>query len=164
MKHNLKAALFVVAAVILDQVTKLLAVSHLKGQDPYVLIPGVFQLHYLENRGAAFGIFQNQQIFFIISAVVIFAFVLYFYRRIPHKRKFVPLQVCAILVCAGAIGNMIDRLRLGYVIDFFYFELIDFPIFNVADIYVTVTAVLLVILILFYYKEEDLDQIFQHRK
>ena len=164
MKKYIKAALFVLAAVVLDQVTKLLAVANLKDQDPFVLIPGVFELHYLENRGAAFGIFQDQQIFFIISAVVIFAAVLYFYKRIPEEKKFLPLKICSVLVCAGAIGNMIDRLRLGYVIDFFYFELIDFPIFNVADIYVTVTAVLLVLLILFYYKEEDLDQIFQHRK
>ena len=58
---------------------------------------------------------------------------------------------------AGAIGNMIDRAVRGYVVDFFYFRLIDFPIFNVADIYVTVTMILLLILILFYYKEEDLE-------
>ena len=65
------------------------------------------------------------------------------------------LRFCAVLVCAGAIGNMIDRIRLNYVIDFFYFSLIDFPIFNVADCYVVVACVLFAILVLFYYKDED---------
>ena len=78
--------------------------------------------------------------------------------------RFLPLQVCGVLVFAGAWGNCIDRLSHGYVIDFFYFILIDFPIFNVADIYVTVAAFVLVILLLFYYKEEDLDRILHHRK
>ena len=71
-----------------------------------------------------------------------------------------PLKACIVAIAAGAIGNMIDRVRLGYVIDFFYFELIDFPIFNVADIYVTVAAFALVLLILFYYKEDEIDSFF----
>ena len=60
------------------------------------------------------------------------------------------------LICSGAIGNMIDRVSRGYVVDFFYFKLINFPIFNVADCYVTVAAFLLIVLIFFYYKEEEL--------
>ena len=63
---------------------------------------------------------------------------------------------------AGAFGNCIDRIRLNYVVDFFYFKLIDFPIFNMADIYVTVSAVALILLVFIYYKEEDLERIF-HR-
>ena len=78
------------------------------------------------------------------------------------ERKYLPLRICAVLIVGGAFGNCIDRIRLNYVVDFFYFKLIDFPIFNVADIYVTVAAFLLVILILVYYKEEDLERIF-HR-
>ena len=79
-----------------------------------------------------------------------------------YGRKYLPLRICAVLIVGGAFGNCIDRIRLNYVVDFFYFKLIDFPIFNVADIYVTVAAFLLVILILVYYKEEDLERIF-HR-
>ena len=69
-----------------------------------------------------------------------------------------------VFIVSGALGNLIDRVRLGYVVDFFYFELIDFPVFNVADIFVTVSAVLLAVLLLLYYKEEDLEQIFHSGK
>ena len=77
----------------------------------------------------------------------------------PASKKFLPLRICAILIVSGAIGNLIDRIRLQYVIDFFYFKLIDFPVFNVADIFVTVSTILLLVLVLFYYKEEDFEQI-----
>ena len=75
------------------------------------------------------------------------------------NRHFLPLRVCAVMLAGGAIGNVIDRLYLGYVVDFFYFKLIDFPVFNVADIFVTVSMFLLIFLILFFYKEDDLDKI-----
>ena len=75
-------------------------------------------------------------------------------------KKLLPLRICAVFIFSGAIGNFIDRLKLGYVVDFFYFKLIDFPVFNVADIYVTVAAFAMIILGLFYYKEEDYNKIF----
>ena len=80
------------------------------------------------------------------------------------ERRYLVLRILAVLIVAGAIGNFIDRLRLGYVVDFFYFCLIDFPIFNVADIYVTVSTFVLLFVMFFYYKEEDLDRIFRGRK
>ena len=67
-------------------------------------------------------------------------------------------------VSSVSVGNMIDRVYLGYVVDFFYFNLIDFPIFNVADIYVTVSTIVLVILILFYYQEDEFEELFHRRK
>ena len=156
--------LFILAGVFLDQWTKYLAVLYLKGQDALVLIPGVLELRYLENRGAAFGIFQGWQFFFIISAVFITAIVVWLFWKIPLEPRFLPLQICAVLIFSGAWGNCIDRISLGYVVDFFYFVLIDFPIFNIADIYVTVAAFALVLLLFFYYKEEDFERIFHHRK
>ena len=103
------------------------------------LINKVFQLCYLENRGAAFGLLQNQRIFFLICALVILIFAIWIYGKLPNAQRYLPLRICIIGICgAGAIGNMIDRIYLGYVVDFFYFNLIDFPIFNVADINVTV--------------------------
>ena len=75
-----------------------------------------------------------------------------------------PLRAVALFIASGAVGNMIDRVALGYVVDFFYFELIDFPIFNVADIYVTCATIILAILILFYYKDEELDCLFPKKK
>ena len=144
--------------VLLDQATKLAAVSALKDGGPYVLIPGVFQLQYLENRGAAFGLLQNARIFFLAVTLIALAAVIYVLVRLPLKRKYIVLRFLMVLIAAGAVGNMIDRVFLGYVRDFLYFSLIDFSIFNVAnvaDIYVTCATILLILLLLFYYKEED---------
>ena len=149
------ALIGVAAAVFLDQLTNYLAVEYLKDKTAFVLIDGVCELRYLENRGAAFGMMQNMQYFFVAGAVIICMVIAFLYTRIPHTARYIPLRFCAVLLCAGALGNMIDRIRLNYVVDFFYFRLIDFPIFNVADCYVVIACLLFVILILFYYKEEN---------
>ena len=162
IRHYMMADVSVCILVFLDQFTKQIVVQQLKGQSAYVLIRNVFQLEYLENRGAAFGLFQNQRIFFYISVLVISLVVIWFYGKVPMEKKYLPLRICAVLILSGAFGNCIDRIRLNYVVDFFYFKLINFPIFNVADIYVTVAAFLLIVLVLFYYKEEELERVF-HR-
>lgn len=154
LSYLLGVAGFVIG-LILDQFSKYLAATDLKQNGPNVLINGVFQLRYLENRGAAFGIMQNKQYFFVIGAVIVLAVITFFYSRMPFTKRYQPLRICAVLLCAGAVGNMIDRIRLDYVIDFFYFNLIDFPIFNVADCYVVVACIAFVLLILFYYKEDS---------
>ena len=143
------------AAVVLDQLTKYMAIIDLKNQPAYVLIEGVFELRYLENRGAAFGMMQNMQHIFVIGAAVICAVVVILCRRMPVRRRYIPLRICAVLLCAGAVGNVIDRVRLNYVVDFFYFSLIDFPIFNVADCYVVISCAVFIFLILFYYLEDE---------
>lgn len=150
--------------IALDQATKELAVRFLKGRDPFVIWEGVFELHYLENRGAAFGMLQGQRAFFLFMGLVVFAAVLYVFRHMSEEKRFLPLRLIAVFILAGAWGNMIDRLRLSYVVDFFYFSLIDFPIFNVADIYVSVGTVVLAGLILFYYKDEELSRLLDRRK
>lgn len=162
--YYLTALIIALAGIFLDQITKYLAVVHLKEKEAYVLWNQVFQLEYLENRGAAFGMLQNQQIFFFFSVILITIFVIWFYLRVPMEKKYFPLRLCAIFIMAGAYGNFIDRLRLGYVIDFFYFKLIDFPVFNVADIYVTISMIVFCLLLFFYYKEEDLERIIRSRK
>ena len=162
--HYFLAAVTVIVTLIFDQWTKHLAVLHLKDQEPFTIIEGVFKLQYLENRGAAFGLLQDQRLYFYFSMLLITVLVVIFYMRVPMTKKYLPLRICTVFILSGGLGNFIDRVRLNYVVDFFYFELIDFPIFNVADIYVTVTVFVLVFLILFYYKEEDLDRIFTRRK
>lgn len=157
MKYNLAGLLAVALLTILDQWTKRLAVLYLKGQEPFVLWKGVFELNYLENRGAAFGIFQGQKAAFLVCTVLILGLVAFYYSRMPQGRRFVPMRLVGILLAAGAVGNMIDRAANSYVVDFLYFKLIDFPVFNVADCYVTVGAALLALLILFHYKEEELE-------
>ena len=138
IKQFIIALLGIAVTVFIDQITKYLAVLYLKGKPAKVIIDGVFELQYLENRGAAFGMMQNMQYVFVAGAVVICIIILYLYIRMPYTFRYLPLRICAVLLCAGAIGNMIDRIRLNYVIDFFYFSLIDFPIFNVADCYVVI--------------------------
>ena len=162
--HYSLAAFTVAVTVIFDQWTKHLAVLNLKDQEPFTIIEGVFKLQYLENRGAAFGLLQDQRLYFYFSMLLIAVLVVIFYMRVPMTKKYLPLRICSLFILAGGLGNFIDRVRLNYVVDFFYFELIDFPIFNVADIYVTVTMFVLLYLIFFYYKEEDLDGIFSRRK
>lgn len=164
IKKGLLGLLCAALLIFLDQLSKYAAVRYLQGQDALVLIDGVFELRYLENRGAAFGILQNQQIFFILSTSVVLILIAYIYlRKIPNERRFLWLNIMTILFFAGAVGNFIDRVVQNYVVDFFYFCLINFPIFNVADIYVTVAAFLLIILGIFYYKEEDFERIFPSR-
>lgn len=141
--------------ILIDQLTKNLAVTYLKDGEPYSIIKGVFSLHYLENTGAAFGLFKDKILFFIIMTIVVLAVVLYTYYKLPESKRYQPLKYIMIFVMAGAMGNFIDRLLYNYVIDFFYFELINFPIFNLADCYVTISGLFLVILFIFYYKEED---------
>lgn len=146
------------AAVILivaDQFTKWLAQTFLMEHGPVPLWKGVFELQYLENRGAAFGLFQNQFIAFFILTLIITVFLVWFYIKLPEERKYTLLRVIVVVCFSGAIGNFIDRFFRGYVIDFFYFKLIDFPIFNVADIYITCSTILFFILFCFKYKEED---------
>lgn len=145
--------------VILDQVTKYLAVANLKNQNPINIIKGVFQLSYLENRGAAFGILQGKVWVIVIFVTVILAGIGWLYLKTPMENRYRPIRIIMVMMAAGAVGNLIDRVIHNYVIDFLYFELIDFPVFNVADCYVTVAAALLIILVLFYYKEEDFHYI-----
>lgn len=154
-KQYIIALLGIAVTVFIDQITKYLAVLYLKGKPAKVIIDGVFELQYLENRGAAFGMMQNMQYVFVAGAVVICIIILYLYIRMPYTFRYLPLRICAVLLCAGAIGNMIDRIRLNYVIDFFYFSLIDFPIFNVADCYVVIACIAFALLILFYYRDEN---------
>ena len=141
---------------VLDQLTKRLAVIHLKDQPAIPLIKGVLELRYLENRGAAFGILQNQKGILLIVSVLFIGVILFFLNKVPDTPRYTILHVLAAAVIAGGVGNMIDRFRQSYVVDFIYFSLIDFPIFNVADIYVVTATILVFVLLLFVYKDEEL--------
>lgn len=146
----------ILGLILLDQFTKYLARGYLRGAEDIIWIPHVFQLHYLENRGAAFGLLQDQKIFFLILCALFLGAALWFMLRIPAVSHYIPLYVITAGLSAGAAGNGIDRLLRGYVVDFFYFSLIDFPVFNMADIYVVVSGFFLVLYVCFVYKEEDL--------
>ncbi len=156
-KNWIGAGVMVLILAGLDQWVKSLAVLYLKDKAPFVVIEGVFEFFYLENRGAAFGIFQNQRGIFLILTALIMVGLVWLYGRIPAVKRYVPLRICIVASFAGAVGNMIDRIKNGYVVDFLYFKLIDFPVFNIADIYVTLSVILAMVLFLFYYNEEEIQ-------
>lgn len=168
MKKNVKSSFSIFCGAIcfalltlFDQLTKQLAVIRLRGQQPVSIVRNVFELYYLENRGAAFGILQGKRTVFILITVVVLAAIVYVYARLPFTRKYRVIRIFLVLISAGAVGNFIDRVSQNYVVDFFYFVLIDFPIFNVADIYVTCATVLLIIVLLFRFKDDDFTEMMQ---
>ena len=118
-KSYLFAAIGFLLTLALDQWTKYLASTILRRLESFSLISGVFELRYLENRGAAFGIMQNRQIVFVVGGIIILAVILYLYQKMPFTPHYRPLRICAVLLASGAVGNMIDRVKLDYVVDFF---------------------------------------------
>ncbi len=160
-KRKIKFFIFdfilLIVLVFIDQITKYQAVIRLKNQPAFSFIDGVLEFNYLENKGAAFGMLQNQKVFFVFVAAIFLIVILYVLGRVPDDKKFNKLHILLIMISGGAIGNLIDRLRLDYVVDFIYIVLINFPIFNVADMFVTISTFILVILVLFVYKENDFN-------
>ncbi len=137
-------ALTIVAGILLDQITKILASNFLKPIYDVPLIKDVFHLTYTENRGAAFGMLsENRWVFMTFSSVMIIAMCVYLF--FPKKNPRPLFGIAMAIVISGGIGNMIDRIASGFVVDFLYFKLINFAIFNVADVFVCVGAGLMVL-------------------
>lgn len=148
--------LFVTALLIFaDQLTKFWALEQLHHTDRVIsVIDGVFELRYLENRGVAFGMMEGQIWLFIPITLLISAVIIVMLFRSPMRKQKM-FCIPASMIMAGAIGNLIDRIVYGYVIDFLYFKLIDFPIFNFADCCVVIGAILLFLFFLFGMKEYE---------
>ena len=157
-KHWIQAGIIILVLTLLDQVSKHLVLTYLRGENDISLISGVLQLRYIENRGMAFGLFEGKIPVFVILCLLFFCLFVYVYARIPRTRYYLPLAVTSVIMVSGALGNFIDRVFRGYVVDFIYFSLIDFPVFNMADIYVVCSGILLVLLVCFKYRnDEDYD-------
>ena len=140
--------------VFFDQITKYFARVYVK-QQPISVLEGVFSFHYHENRGSVWGILQGKVDFLLIVSIVLLIGLTFAYIRMPKTKFYEPLLWIIVFITAGAIGNTIDRLFLGYVTDFLYFELINFPIFNIADCYITVCSFLTIFLVFTRYKEDE---------
>ena len=159
---NYKKIWFIIAPFIMgamiffDQITKYLADRDLVDGD-FVIIDKVLRLSLAHNKGAAWGMLQGKVDILSIVSIVLSLFLIYFFIKIPNVKKYNIMRFLTVSVVSGAIGNMIDRIWRGEVTDFVYIELIDFPRFNVADCFITWAMVVLVILMIFYYKDEDLD-------
>lgn len=164
--HTIVILVGIFLLVGVDYLTKQWISVYFKEQNgsPIVVIPKILQFSYVENRGIAWGMFQGKQILFLIMGFFVLAFAACYYRRIPWKKRYIPMHLFFVLFAAGAVGNMIDRAFYGYVIDFFEVLFMDFPVFNVADIYVTSSAGIFIVFGFFFYKDEELTLLFGKRK
>lgn len=143
--------LIIVAIIAADQFSKYLAVTNLMNKASITVIERFLSFTYVENVGMAFGMLKNQRLFFIISTSIIALVILYFIFK-SYKKNLL-ISICLSLIFGGAIGNLIDRIRLGYVVDFIHFRFFP-PVFNIADSAVVVGAIALSVAILF--TKEDL--------
>ena len=133
----------IAVGIILDQITKWLSAEFLSKIETLPLIKGVLHLTYVENRGAAFGMFADKRwVFMITSTVMIIVLSAYLYLGLSENKLY---AVSIAMIISGGIGNMIDRIALRYVVDFIDFRLINFAVFNGADSFVCVGAGLLVL-------------------
>lgn len=141
--------LLVPVIVALDQWSKHLAVKYLEPIGTYPIINNVFHLTFCKNDGAAFSIFSSKQLFLIIATSIVICFVLGILYKTVQTGGSPWMSLSLAFIAGGAIGNLVDRMRLNYVVDFFDFRLINFAIFNVADVFIVMGTVLLCFLMLF---------------
>ena len=147
-----------VGSVALDQLTKWLAVVYLQGKPSFPLWENVLHLTFVKNEGAAFGMLADHRwVFMIFSTVAIIGLSIYLFGFCKENKL---VKLCFAMIIGGGIGNMIDRVALGYVVDFIDFTLINFAVFNVADSFVTVGAGIL----LFYYSREMYREVKANRQ
>lgn len=137
----------IVLITVLDQLTKLMAVRGLVEIVTIPLIENVFHLTYCENKGAGFCVFSNYTwLLSIVTILIVAAAVLFVIIKRPKNKL---LVTALTFMMGGAVGNLIDRIKLGYVVDFLDFRWINFPIFNVADCFITIGAIILAVYLIF---------------
>ena len=145
-------AIFAAVVVAADQITKLLTVANIPLYGKVDFLPGVLGFTYVQNTGAAFSSFQGQQWLFAILFVALTVAVIWEYRK-----KALPFTAferwCIAAVWAGGLGNMIDRIRLGYVIDMIETRFMNFPVFNVADCFITCGCIALIFHLIFFNRQ-----------
>lgn len=163
MKKWIKYTAGFLILVLIDQLTKMWAVKTLADGTVIPVIKNVIEFLYVENRGAAFGMLKGGLVIFLIIGVIVLAAIAVLLQKIPEEKRYLGLRVCLVAIASGAVGNMIDRCVHVYVVDFIYFKPINFPVFNFADICVTCGAIVLAVLVLFVYKEAELNRIL-HKK
>ncbi len=145
--------LYMIAIIViaLDQLIKWLVVTHMVLNQAIVMIPGVVDLFYIQNDGAAFSLFINQRILLIVVSLLVMAVIVFIERR-HAVRKWDQLVALGLLL-GGAAGNLVDRVHLGYVIDYVYLPFIRFPVFNLADSAIVVSMFYL--LLRFFFTNEE---------
>lgn len=143
-------SIIIILVVALDRFGKILATTFLKERVSCVLIDGVFRFCYTENTGASFGLFSGRTVFLTVFNIIILSLLLYFLtqqrKKNPSRRLF---HISMAMIIGGAIGNLIDRIAFGYVIDFFDVYAVNFAIFNIADCFITTGAIIFCVCLLF---------------
>lgn len=161
-------SILTIILVGIDQISKYLIVNRLNIEKNYPVIPQLISFEYLENRGVAFGFMDGKMTLITIVVILVTIGIIYIikllqnsiYRNYDLSKKFSFLQILCTFMIAGAIGNLIDRIRLGYVVDFIKFDFIDFPSFNIADCYVVVATILVFIILMFFTNENEFESLF----
>lgn len=151
------------AIVALDQASKFFVLRDLKPIGDVPIWDGVLHLHYAQNTGASFGMLPGLKWVFLVIACL-FVIATFIFVIIKRKKIDVFALVTLGLICGGALGNAIDRIRFGYVIDFVYFKLINFAIFNLADSCIVIGGILLGIYVLFIYRDPEKKKISEAEK
>ena len=160
----------VLCIVGLDQLVKYLTIQYLSDGREVKILGDALVLTYVQNRGMAWGLFQNGQVVFVILTPIAIAAVIFLYVRTPWEIEYRPIRIAEVMLVGGALGNLIDRifrydpvdgsLFHGYVVDMMYIKAIHFPVFNVADIFVTLSFVAMMLLLLFVYNDEEFNKCF----
>ena len=140
-----------IIGIFIDQLSKLWINTNLQLNQTIPIIQNVFHLTYILNSGAGFGILQQQKLLLILISIIVIGAIFYYIRKIKAKEKI--LQILVGFILGGTIGNLIDRVSYGYVIDFLDFRI--WPIFNFADTYTSIGAILLAIII---FREERINK------
>ncbi len=159
-KKIISVVIYIIVTAVLtqiDQITKYIAESNLYMKNDIDIIKNVLTLTYLRNNGSAFGMFSGKINAFLVLTIIIVVLITYVIIRMPLNRRYLPLYIVCTMLVSGAVGNFIDRVRFGYVRDFIYFKIINYPVFNVADCYVTISVAMFIILILFVYKDNEFE-------
>ncbi|MBP5331067.1 MAG: signal peptidase II [Lachnospiraceae bacterium] len=161
---HLIALLSFIVLTAIDQISKIIIIDKIPVTGDISVIDKVLKIVYVKNTGAAWGLFKNGTLVLSIFSSLVLCVIIFIYFRLNWDiKKQRSLMVLCVFIASGAVGNLIDRILRQFVVDFIYIELIDFPVFNIADCYITVSMFVLAALLIFYYKEEDLETIWQKR-
>ena len=158
-KRKILIISFVIAAVliVLDQLTKDLIIKNYKVGEGKAIINNFLEFLHIKNKGSAWGMFNNKPVVPIIISAILILLILYVYNNMLKYKHYRRIRICIVFLLTRAVSNIIDRIRIGSVTDFIYFRFIDFPVFNVADIYVTFSIAFILIFLVVCYKGSDID-------
>lgn len=159
VKIHIIPIIFIGILVAFDQLVKNIIINYFDLYESKSIIKNILDFTYVRNEGAAWGMFAGGRYIFIILTMFVFAGIFYIYSNIYSIKRYNLLKFALVVLVAGAIGNLIDRVQNGYVIDFIDVNFFNFPVFNIADIYVVVSLIITFVLLLLVYNNEEFDEI-----